>query len=123
MFDFLRNLTKSAEEKRHEQITAYLDDSLSSADRTHFEAALEQDASLQAELEQERAVKQALGQLPQRRVPRNFTLDPALYGRPARQPLIQAYPVLRAATGLTPSSWFSPSLLAFLLNRTTRSHV
>jgi hypothetical protein len=34
-------------------------------------------------------------------VPRNFILDPAKYGRPARQPWVQAYPVLRAATAMT----------------------
>jgi hypothetical protein len=39
-------------------------------------------------------------QLPQRRIRRNFTLDPALYGRPQREPLVQAYPVLRTATAL-----------------------
>ena len=100
MFDFLRNLTKSAEEKRQEMITAYLDDALSTAARTRFEAELAQDPSLQADLERERAVKQALTQLPQRRTPRNFTLDPTKYGRPAKQPLVQAYPVLRTATGL-----------------------
>ncbi len=38
MFDFLRNLTKSAAEKRYEAITAYLDGALSSAARTRFEA-------------------------------------------------------------------------------------
>ncbi len=100
MFDFLRNLTKSAAEKRQEMITAYLDDTLSASARTRFEAELAQDPSLQADLERERAVKQALNQLPQRRVPQNFTLDPARYGRPAKQPLVQAYPVLRMATGL-----------------------
>jgi hypothetical protein len=39
--------------------------------------------------------------LPARRVPRNFTLDPALYGRPQRQPFAGAYPVLRTATAVT----------------------
>lgn len=100
MFDFLRNLTKSAEEKRQEAITAYLDDTMSANERERFAAQLAQDTELQAAVARERAVKQSLSRLPQRRVPRNFTLDPARYGRPARQPLIQAYPVLRAATGL-----------------------
>lgn len=100
MFNFLRNLTKSAEEKRYETMTAYLDDTLSTSDRVRFEKELAQNTTLQNDLERERAVKQTLNQLPQRRVPRNFTLDPALYGRPAKQPLIQAYPVLRAATGM-----------------------
>ena len=100
MFDFLHNLTKSAEEKRQEAITAYLDDAMSPSERERFAAQLAQDPELQAAVARERAVKQSLSQLPQRRVPRNFTLDPARYGRPAKQPLVQAYPVLRAATGL-----------------------
>lgn len=101
MFDFLRNFTKSAEEKRQEALSAYLSDALPPKERQQFEAQLAQDAALQAELEQLRALRQVMRQMPQRRVPRNFTLDPAVYGRPARQPLIQAYPILRGATALT----------------------
>ncbi len=101
MFDFLRNITKSAEEKQQEALSAYLSDALSPKERQQFEAQLAQDPGLQAELEQMRALRQALRQMPPRRVPRNFTLDPAVYGRPARQPLIQAYPILRGATALT----------------------
>ncbi len=117
MFDFLRNLTKSAEEKRQEAITAYLDDAMSSSERERFAAQLAQDPTLQAEVERERAVKQSLSQLPQRRVPRNFTLDPTLYGRPAKQPLIQAYPVLRAATGLAAFFFIFALFAGFLTNR------
>jgi hypothetical protein len=101
MFDFLRNITKSAEEKQQEALSAYLSDALSPKERQQFEAQLAQDPGLQAELEQMRALRQAMRQMPPRRVPRNFTLDPAVYGRPARQPLIQAYPILRGATALT----------------------
>ena len=39
--------------------------------------------------------------MPQRRVPRNFTLDPSVYGAPAKEPLFQFYPVLQGATVLT----------------------
>jgi len=102
MFDFLRNVTKSAEEKRQEALAAYLDNTLSPRARQQFEEQLAQDPGLQAELEQQRTVRQLLRQLPPRRVPRNFTLDPAVYGRPTRQPLlVQYYPALRAATVLT----------------------
>lgn len=106
MFDYLRNLTKTEAEKRQEALTAYLDDALSAAARRAFEAQLAQDADLRADLEQQRAVRQSLRRLPQRRVPRNFTLDPALYGRPARQTLGQYYPALRAATVLTAVLFF-----------------
>lgn len=101
MLDFLRNLTKSAAEKQQETIAAYLDDALSPAERRRFERQMAEDANLQAEVEQLRLVKTSLRQLPQRSVPRSFTLDPALYGRPQRQPLVQLYPALRAATALT----------------------
>ncbi len=101
MFDFLRNITKPAEEKQQEALHAYLNDALPPKERQQFEAQLAQDAGLQAELEQLQALRQAMRQMPRRRVPRNFTLDPAVYGRPARQPLIRAYPILRGATALT----------------------
>lgn len=116
MFDFLRNLTKSAEEKRQEAITAYLDDMMSPNERERFAAQLAQEPTLQAEVERERAVKQSLSQLPQRRVPRNFTLDPARYGRPAKQPLLQVYPVLRAATGLAAFFFIFALFAGFYLN-------
>ncbi|RMH01464.1 MAG: hypothetical protein D6706_01865 [Chloroflexi bacterium] len=101
MLDFLRQLRKSAEERRQEQLHAYLDDALSPRERQQFEQLLAQDAELQALVAQHRRLKQQLRELPRRPVPRNFTLDPAVYGRPARQPLVQLYPVLRMGTVLT----------------------
>ncbi|UCC51823.1 MAG: hypothetical protein JSV68_22385 [Anaerolineaceae bacterium] len=100
MLDFLRNLRKSEEEKRQEALNAYLDDTLTSDQRQQLEEILEQDAGQQAQLDQMRLLQQQMRQLPRRRVPRNFTLNPALYGRPRREPLVQAYPVLRTATAL-----------------------
>ncbi len=100
MFDFLRNLRKTADERQREAITAYLDNALAPRDRQRFEQELAQNPALQAQLEAERQIKTRLQVLPRRRVPRNFTLDPALYGRPQPQPLLQLYPVLRAATVL-----------------------
>jgi anti-sigma factor RsiW len=100
MLDFLRNLRKSEEEKRQEALNAYLDDTLTSDQRQQLEEILEQDAGQQAQLDQMRLLQQQMRQLPRRRVPRNFTLNPALYGRPRRDPLVQAYPVLRTATAL-----------------------
>lgn len=100
MFNFLRNVTKSADEKRQEAMAAYLDGMLNQREQRQFEQELAQDAALQAAVEQLRLVKQRLRQLPQREVPRNFILDPAQYDRPASQPWVQAYPVLRTATAL-----------------------
>ncbi len=101
MFDYLRNLTKSADEKREEALNAYLDDALSLKARRQFERLLAEDSELQTELAQRRALKEQFRQLPRRRVPRNFTLDPAVYGRPQRQPLFQLYPVMQTAAVLT----------------------
>jgi len=100
MFDYLRNLRKSAEEKRQETTAAYLDGALDGRSRQQFEQEMAQDEALRQEVEQLLLIKQSLRRLPQREVPRNFILDPAAYGRPARQPWVQAYPVLRTATAL-----------------------
>lgn len=101
MFDYLRNLTKSAEEKGQEVLNAYLDNALSPQERRQFEQLLARDADLRQVVEERRALQMQMRQMPRRRVPRNFTLDPALYGRPQRQPLFQLYPAMRVATVLT----------------------
>ncbi len=101
MLDYLRNLTKSAEEKQQETMNAYLDNALTPRQRQRFEQELANDEDLQTQLQQQQILKQQLRQLPQRPVPRNFMLDPAVHGRPERQPLIQLYPALRVATVLT----------------------
>ena len=101
MFDFLRNLTKSAEEKRQETMAAYVDGVLDGRSRQQFEQELAQDDALRLEVEQLQLIKQSLRQLPQREVPRNFILNPAEFRqRPAPQPWVTAYPVLRTATAL-----------------------
>lgn len=101
MFDFMRNWTKSAAARQQEAVSAYLDNALTPAERQRFEQQMAQDPALHAEVAQQRQTRALLRQLPPRQVPRNFTLDPALYGRPARQPLVTYYPALRAATVLT----------------------
>jgi hypothetical protein len=101
MFDFIRDLRKSGEEKQREALNAYLDGALAPRQRRQIEKTLAADAGLQEQLDDMRLLKQQMRQLPQRQVPRNFMLDPALYGRPAKEPLIQAYPLLRTATVLT----------------------
>lgn len=100
MFDFVWNLTKSAEEKQQELLTAYLDDALSPAERSQFEAVLAQDEALAAQVRQQRLIKQRLSAMPRRRVPRTFALDPAIYGKPTPQPLFRLYPALQTATVL-----------------------
>jgi len=100
MFDFLRDRTKSSTEIMQEALNAYLDNALAPAERQRLERQLAQDARLRTELQQMRVLKQQLSQMPRRRVPRNFTLNPAVYRRPQRQPLLQLYPVLQGATAL-----------------------
>lgn len=101
MLDLLRNLTKSADEKQQELLNAYLDDALTPSQRQQFEQELAQDSDLQRSLEQGRILKQQLRQLPRRPIPRSFQLDPAVYGRPQKQPLFQLYPIVRLATVMT----------------------
>jgi hypothetical protein len=100
MFDFIRNLRKSDEEKRQEAIAAYLDGHLTPGERQRFEEKLAADPGLRLEVEQYSIIKRNLRQLPQVRAPRNFTLDPALYGTPEPEPAARLYPVLRTATVL-----------------------
>lgn len=101
MFDFLRQFRQTAEEKRQEALSAYLDDALPPRQREAFERLLDEDAELRRALTAQRRIRQQMLRLPQRAVPRSFTLDPALYGPPRKERLAQAYPVLRAATALT----------------------
>ena len=115
MFDFVRNLSKSAAEKRQEALSAYLDEALSARQRQAFEQQLAGDADLRRELEIQRLIRQQMRALPQRSVPRSFTLDPAVYGAPRKEPLVQAYPVLRAATALT-AVFFIVALTFSLIN-------
>ncbi len=100
MFDFLRNLRKSNAEKSQEAITAYLDDALTAGDRQRLEQQMTDVPALRAELEQQRLIKVNISRLPRVRAPRNFTLDPALYGRPADQSNAGLYPAMRVATVL-----------------------
>ncbi|MBN1430655.1 MAG: zf-HC2 domain-containing protein [Anaerolineae bacterium] len=63
-------------------LNAYLDDELSARERTAFEARLAEEGILQAELESLRVTSALLGMAQRVRVPRNFTLDPAVYSKP-----------------------------------------
>jgi hypothetical protein len=101
MFDFRRDRGTIVGDKDLEALGAYLDNALTVAERERLEAQLARDANLRAELEQLRILKLQLRAMPRRRAPRSFALDPARYGRPKAQPLLQLYPVLRGATALT----------------------
>ncbi len=100
MFDFLRNLGRSEEEKQQDALSAYLDGELAPAEQKRFEQELARNNELREELADIQQLQQQMRALPARRVPRNFTLEPTLYRRPQRQPLAAAYPVLCTATAL-----------------------
>ena len=100
MFESLRNRFKSDEDKRQEMINAYLDDALSPRDKTNFEDQLADDRNLRSELEQYQWLRQSINQLPRKKAPRNFTLDPVVYGKPASRFPVKIYPALRTATVL-----------------------
>lgn len=74
----------------HDLITlnAYLDKQLSSGERTAFEQRLAKEPALQQELESLRATVALLKQIEPLRAPRNFTLDPKVYGVPKRRSLL-----------------------------------
>lgn len=100
MFDWLRNLLKTKDERHQERLTRYLDGSLPTAERQAFEQTLAQNPSLQADLQAQQQVKQILRQLPRQSAPRNFVLDPALYAKRQPSTAEQLYPKLRLATAV-----------------------
>ncbi|HSG17477.1 MAG TPA: hypothetical protein VLE70_14285 [Anaerolineae bacterium] len=100
MFDFLRDFGKSEEEKRQEALSAYLDNALTPAETERFEQLLASDEALQASLEEQQHIQASIHRLPRMRAPRNFTLDPALYGRPMPATADRLYPILRTATAV-----------------------
>lgn len=70
-------------------LSAYLDDELKEKERNALEARLGADEALQAELEALHRTVALVGTLPQIKAPRNFTLNPADYARPARASLLE----------------------------------
>ncbi len=81
-----------------ELLSAYLDGQLSLPDSARLKFRLSSDASLRAAMDDVRAARGLLRQLPQRRAPRNFTLTPKMAGIKPPEP--RAYPTLRFATVL-----------------------
>ncbi len=101
MFDFIRNLGRSEEQQQQEALSAYLDGELAPDEEARVEKQLASNSELRDELAEMEVWQTQMRNLPARRVPRNFTLDPTLYGRPQRQSFAVAYPVLRMATAVT----------------------
>ncbi|MCB0036945.1 MAG: hypothetical protein KDE51_23095 [Anaerolineales bacterium] len=121
MFDWLRNLRKTEEEKRQEQLTAYIDGELSAREQQAFEQELARNDALRADVDAQQQVKLMLKQAPRLRAPRNFTLDPAVYGqRTAYTPSFaeRLYPQLRVATAVMAVLLVGVISLEFLSNPT-----
>lgn len=119
MFDWLRNLRKTEEEKRQEQLTAYIDGELSTHEQQAFEQEVARNDALRADIEAQQQVKLMLKQAPRLRAPRNFTLDPAVYGqRTAAAPSFteRLYPQLRVATAVMAVLLVGVISLEFLSN-------
>ena len=97
MLDWLRERRKSAETRREEQINAYVDGALDALETRQFESEMRADPALEAEVVALRRIKGGLQMLPRRRAPRNFTLDPAVYGKPERAASPLLYPATHSA--------------------------
>jgi hypothetical protein len=79
-----------------EQLSAYLDGQLTPTEVASLESRLASNPELAAALEELRQARSVLRQLPQRSVPRNFTLTPKLVG--LKPPLPRTYPIFRLAS-------------------------
>jgi len=63
-----------------ELLSAYIDNELNAQDRATLEARLQSDPALQTELDLLRQTVQQVRNMPMLKAPRNYTLDPAMYG-------------------------------------------
>jgi len=96
-----------------ELLSSYLDGQLTSdAERARLETRLASDRNLRAVLDDLRAARGLLRQLPMRKAPRNFTLTPGMVGR--KPPLPRAYPAFRFVTTLATLMLFFTFGLNFL---------
>ncbi len=77
-------MTESISEHDLITLSAYLDGELTAEERTAFERRLAGEPALRAELSATRETVALMGMAERIRAPRNFTLDPARYGKPAR---------------------------------------
>src|SRR5215208_7251226 len=81
-----------------ELLSSYLDGQLKPSDSARLEARLSADPNLRAVLDDLRASRGLLRQLPMRKAPRNFTLTPKMVGK--NPPLPRAYPAFRFVSAL-----------------------
>lgn len=94
-------LEQRKRERDDELLSAYVDGQLLGRARQEFEARLAVEPELRARLEATRRMMGLVRSLPPVPAPRNFILDPARVGKPARaRQAARWYPTLRLATTL-----------------------
>ncbi len=81
-----------------ELLSSYLDGQLKLSDSTRLERRLSSDPDLRLVLDDLRAARGLLRQLPMRKAPRNFTLTPKMVGK--NPPLPRTYPAFRFVTAI-----------------------
>jgi hypothetical protein len=81
-------------------LSEYLDGQLSSREKDHLEQRFERQPELRSGLEELRRTRQTLRSVRMQRVPRNFTLTPAMVQQPRPNPLLRLVPVLNFASAL-----------------------
>ncbi len=95
-----------------ELLSSYLDGQLKPSDSARLERRLSSDPNLRSVLDDLRAARGLLRQLPMRRAPRNFTLTPQMVGK--KPPLPRAYPAFRFVTALATLLFFVTMGVNFL---------
>ena len=96
-----------------ELLSSYLDGQLRPSDSARLERRLSSDPNLRSVLDDLRAARGLLRQLPMRKAPRNFTLTPQMVGK--KPPLPRAYPAFRFVTALATLLFFVTMGVNFLV--------
>jgi anti-sigma factor RsiW len=95
-----------------ELLSSYLDGQLKPSDSARLESRLSADPNLRAVLDDLRAARGLLRQLPMRKAPRDFRLTPKMVGK--NPPLPPVYPAFRFVTALATMLLFFTVGLNFL---------
>ncbi len=90
---------KGKDARQREALSAFIDGALSPREAEHLQKQLTANPTLRAEYDELHRTVQLLRSAPAVRLPRFFTLDPAVYGK-VKPRRVYAYPVLRAATAV-----------------------
>jgi anti-sigma factor RsiW len=98
-------------------LSSYLDGQLKPSDSARLEARLSSDPDLRAVLDDLRAARGLLRQLPMRKAPRNFTLTPKMVGK--NPPLPRSYSAFRFVTAFASLMLFFTLGLNFVVPQMT----